>query len=185
MHNGMLRVNGEKMSKSLGNFLTVRDALAKAPAEAVRLLLLHTHYRAELDFTDAALDEARRELDRWYRALEHTPTGAASGEPASEVPEPVLEALCDDLNTPLAIARLHPLADAALAGDATAAAGLAAAGGVLGLLQQQPAVWFHGGARQAARKNRDFARADAIRKELEGMGIVLEDGPRGTIWRRA
>ena len=73
MHNGMLRVNGEKMAKSLGNFLTVRDALARAPAEAVRLLLLRTQYRAELDFSDAALEESRRELDRWYRALDRTP----------------------------------------------------------------------------------------------------------------
>ncbi len=192
MHNGMLLVNGEKMSKSLGNFFTVRDVLAKAPGEAVRLLLLRAHYRSALDFTDAALAETRRDLDRFYRALERHP-GVEAGAP----PDAVMEALCDDLNTPLVISLMHGLADAALAGDATAAAGLKAAGALMGVLPLAPEAWFRGDGddsadieaaiaeRLAARKARDFARADAIRAELLGRGIVLEDGSGGTIWRRA
>ncbi len=190
LHNGMLLVDGEKMSKSLGNFRTVRDVLAEAPAEAMRLLLLRAQYRAELDFSAAALAEARRELDRFYRALErHAPANA----PPTQA---VLAALCDDLNTPAALAAMHALADAALAGDAAAASGLRAGGALLGLLQADPAAWFRGGddgaaiealiaERLAARRGRDFARADAIRAELAAQGVVLEDGPGGTTWRRA
>ncbi len=192
MHNNMLVVHGEKMSKSLGNFIVLRDLLGRAPGEAARLLLLRTHYRATLDFTEAGLDDARRELDRFYRALERHP-GAAAGA----TPETVLDALCDDLNTPLALARMRALADAALAGDADAASGLLAAGSLLGLAQAEPAAWFRGGAddgaeieamiaaRAEARKARDFGRADDIRKELAERGVVLEDGPSGTTWRRA
>jgi cysteinyl-tRNA synthetase len=190
LHNGMLQVNGEKMSKSLNNFFTLRDVLARAPAEAVRLLILRTHYRAVLDFTDAGLAESRQELDRFYRAMERTP---AEGQ--TPVPSSVLDALCDDLNTPAAIAALRALADAALAGDAQASAELRAAGGLLGLLQKSPDAWFRGGEsaaieaaieeRLAARRARDFARADAIRAELAGQGVLLEDSASGTTWRRA
>ncbi|HTI02580.1 MAG TPA: cysteine--tRNA ligase [Acidisoma sp.] len=193
MHNGMLLVNGEKMSKSLGNFRTVQDVLSLAPGEAVRFLLLRSHYRASVDFTEAGLAEARRELDRFYRALSrHAPSFAE--EPAA-VPSEVMEALCDDLNTPAAIAALHNLADRAIAGDALAAAGLHAAGRVLGLLQSEPDAWFHGDVdaaaveaaiaeRIAARASKNFARADAIRAELLAQGIALEDNAGGTSWRR-
>ncbi len=187
VHNGMLVINGEKMSKSTGNFVTIRDVLAKVPAEAARFLLLKTHYRSLLDFSDTALVEARRELDRFYRALERAPAEAG------EVPASVIDALCDDLNTPLAISEMHALSDRAMAGDAGAAAGLRATGGLLGVLQDPN--WFHGDGdnaaidaaiaeRIAARKGKDFARADAIRKDLEAQGIMLEDSAQGTIWRR-
>jgi cysteinyl-tRNA synthetase len=190
LHNGMLNLNGEKMSKSLGNFFTIRDVLDRAPAEAVRLMLLKSQYRGTLEFSDTGLAEARGELDRFYRALARAPAGE---EP---VPGPVLDALCDDLNTPLALAALHKLSDDAMAGDPAAAAGLRAGGALLGLLQADPAAWFQGGDdataieaaiadRIAARRARDFARADAIRAEWLARGVAFEDRPDGTTdWRR-
>ena len=188
LHNAMLLVEGEKMSKSLGNVLTIGEVLADAPAEALRLLLLGTQYRAVLNFTQAGLAEAKQTLDRFYRALARAP--------AETAPAPAfLAALCDDLNTPRAISVLHALADDALAGDDAAASALRASGAMLGLLQSDPGAWFHGGAdsariealiteRLAARKARDFARADAIRVALAAEGIVLEDSAAGTTWRR-
>jgi cysteinyl-tRNA synthetase len=217
MHNGMLQLSGEKMAKSVGNFFTVRDILAKARGETIRLLLLRTHYRSLLDFSDQGLVEAKRELDRFYRALEQAPgddPGAAPGDISraapGDIPPQVLEALCDDLNTPLALSAMHVLADAAMTGDRAAASSLRAAGSVLGLLQQAPSAWFKGVSgglntsqdeqaagtaaaaeieaaiadRLAARKVRDWRRADAIRAELAAKGIQLEDGPKGTTWRR-
>jgi cysteinyl-tRNA synthetase len=203
----------------------VRDILAKARGETIRLLLLRTHYRSLLDFSDQGLVEAKRELDRFYRALEQAPgddPGAAPGDISraapgdirraapGDIPPQVLEALCDDLNTPLALSAMHVLADAAMTGDRAAASSLRAAGSVLGLLQQAPSAWFKGVSgglntsqdeqaagtaaaaeieaaiadRLAARKVRDWRRADAIRAELAAKGIQLEDGPKGTTWRR-
>ena len=193
VHSGMLLNEGEKMSKSLGNFATIRDVVARHPPEAVRLMLLRAGYRGPLDFSEAGLHEARGELDRFYRALERAPGGVDAPGP---MPQGVLDALCDDLNTPEALAALHTLADRAMAGDAAAGAGLRAGGALLGLLQQDTAAWFQGDgdaeveaamqARIDARRARDFKRADAIRQEWLARGIAFEDRPDGTsTWRRS
>ncbi|OAG78211.1 Cysteinyl-tRNA synthetase [Acetobacter malorum] len=192
VHNAMLLVEGEKMSKSLGNFLTIRDVLKQAPAEALRLLLLGAHYRSTLNYTQAGLQESRKVLDRFYRAL------AAGPVPEVAPSEALMKALAEDLNTPMAIAELHALAGQALAGDRQAAGALKSGAGMLGLLQEDPEKWFKGdisdedaeidaliAERAAAKKARDFAKADALRDQLQGQGIVLEDTKDGTIWRRA
>ncbi|GAB6853682.1 cysteine--tRNA ligase [Asaia astilbis] len=191
LHNAMLLSNGEKMSKSLGNFFTIREVLTRAPAEALRFLILSAHYRSVLDFTWEKLEEAKRILDRFYRALEKTPP-ADNGT----VPDTFMQALCDDMNTPLALSSLHPLADAALAGDREAASSLRACGNLIGLLDNTPEGWFRSGSddvaidaliaqRAVAKKTRDFALADSIRAQLAEQGIILEDTAQGTSWRRA
>ena len=186
MHAGMLLSGHEKMSKSLGNFYTIREVLERAPAEAARMLLLRAQYRSTLEFSFEALRETQGDLDRFYRAV-----GDAA---AGDVPGAVMAALCDDLNTPAAFAAMHELAGRALAGDRAAASGLKAAGGLLGLLQSGD--WFTRGVdaaaveaaiaeRIAARKGRDFARADAIRAEWLARGVAFEDKAGGvTEWRR-
>ena len=187
VHNRMLLVNGEKMSKSLGNFLVLHEVLENAPGEAVRFMLMRAHYRQTLDFSDTGLVEARKELDRFYRALEMHP----GVEAAKAMPEEVMGPLLDDLNTPGAIAGLHKLADLAIAGDAVAAAGMRAAGQVLGLFNLAPEEWFAGGidqtvkalaeSRVAARKAKDFMESDRIRDLLlQEHGVIIEDGPGGT-----
>ena len=202
LHNGFLSVNGEKMSKSLGNFFTVRDLLAKAPGEAIRLCLLSAHYRAPLDWTDDALSQARQVLDRLYGALRQVGPGAV----ASTIPMAVRAALEDDINTPKAIAELHELAGRLNKASGTEcdslAADLRAGGQVLGLLQADPETWFkwqpEAGAgltdaaiealiagRNDAKKARNFTEADRIRDELKANGVALEDTPGGTKWRRS
>ncbi len=199
MHNGFLIVNGEKMSKSLGNFFTIRELLAEAPGEALRLVLLSSHYRQPVNFTREALQNAKATLDRWYGALR---LADALPAPKTEtVPEKVEAALCDDLNIPQAIAEIHEIVSALYAAkdDATRTtlkADLLAAGHALGLLYQDIDAWFKGDAdeamitqaiadRIAAKKAKDFARADQIRADLLAQGIILEDGPSGTTWRKA
>jgi len=187
MHNGFLNISGEKMSKSLGNFLSLHELLDQYPGEAIRLLLLTAHYRQPLDFTPEGLQNAKATLDRWYGQLRGKPV-----TPANTVPQSVEDALSDDLNTPLAISAVHQLDDPAE---------LLAGARAIGLLQQDAEAWFRwtpagtGGpteaeieaaiaARQAARKAKDFKEADRLRDDLKAKGVILEDGPKGTTWKR-
>ncbi len=201
MHNGYVIVEGEKMSKSLGNFTTVRDLLAAAPGEAIRLTMLMTHYRQPLDWTAAGLGQARDTLNRLYGVLRNLAEVEVSArEPAADL----IAALEDDLNTPQAIAALHGIASEANkahdpADQARLKAALLGGGDLLGILHEDPEAWFRGSTdtaaaaeidtliaqREAARAAKDFAEADRIRDDLVDRGIVLEDGPGGTTWRRA
>jgi len=203
LHNGMLNMDGRKMSKSLGNVFRIDDVLANHPAEALRLALMSAHYRQPLDWTEGLIEQCVRTLDRLYGTLRDL---AAVDAQAGAIPDAVENALLDDLNTPQALAALSQIAADARradheAGRARLKAELLSGGLALGLLQQDPAAWFARGTagseldaaaidarvqeRHAAKQARDFARADAIRKELAEKGIEVEDTPAGPRWKVA
>lgn len=188
MHNGFLTVNGEKMSKSLGNFFTVHDLLQKWDGEVIRHALLSAHYRQPLDFTEELLAQSKAALDKTYLALRGYPTEAEPDVTAES-------GLLDDLNTPLALTKIHEWTTALNKHDYDAIDKIRSLGKILGLFQKDPEDWLQGGAdaemienkirdRYAAKKNKDFKTADAIRDELLASGIILEDNPHGTSWRR-
>ena len=205
LHNAYVDMEGEKMSKSLGNVRTVRELLASYPGEVLRFALLSAHYRSPLDFSGDGLDAARAQLDTFYAALRKHGACEPEAVPAEETE--VFSALLDDMNTPEAISKLHAVAGrlnkASTPTEAATAKGELLAGGrLLGILQSEPEAWFTQALssaasapsaeeiedliqeRLSAREQRDFARADEIRTLLDAQGVVLEDGPEGTIWRR-
>ncbi|SNB55189.1 cysteinyl-tRNA synthetase [Marinobacter sp. es.042] len=208
MHAGAIRVNKEKMSKSLGNFFTIREIMEKYPAEVVRYFLVSSHYRSQVDYSEENLAEAGRTLTRLYHALRGIVPAKAADVPESEHDERFAEAMDDDFNTAGAIAVLHAVAneinqhrrDGREDDAKQSAAILVRLGGVLGLLQQDPEAFFQadtGGelsaediealiqARADARKAKNFAEADRIRDELLEKGIILDDSREGTTWRKA
>ncbi|MEE4660738.1 MAG: cysteine--tRNA ligase [Halieaceae bacterium] len=204
MHNAYVDIDGEKMSKSLGNVHTVRELLADYPGEVLRFALLSAHYRSPLNFSGDLLDQSRAVLDGFYAALREVETVPVDVDVVL-AQEPFYAALLDDLNTPQAISEMHALAKALNKAEDEAAqamlkARLLAAGNLLGVLQSLPSDWFQAGQaedisaqaveaaiaeRQAAKDARDFARADEIRDTLKSQGVLLEDSAGGTTWRRA
>ena len=205
LHNGYLRSEGKKMSKSLGNFYTVKELLGAGErekmwrGESIRLMMLSTHYRQPLDFTKSGVDNAKKKLDRWYRALSDVDFEDGLSTTG------IVEALCDDLNTPRAVAIMDALCGSISVGRdgvLDAKRDLRAGASLLGLLQYSSESWFQGGGvsesregggdiesliaqRLVARGDRDFDTADSIRQSLLDRGVVLEDKPDGTtVWRR-
>src|SRR6476661_10738763 len=193
MHNGFLQVEGEKMSKSLGNFVTIHELLRDWPGEVVRATMLQTQYRQPINWTVAGLREAQKNLDHWYELTADVRPGYLCAD--------VLDALYDDLNTPKAFAALHELRSEAAKGSKSATEGLKASAQLIGLLQLPADEWraFRPAsvsidetkivnlieARAAARAAKDFKESDRIRDELAAMGVVLKDSKDGTIWEIA
>ena len=203
IHNAMLNMNGEKMSKSLGNIFYIRDFLDKHPGEVLRLALLSGHYRQPLNWTDDTINQARSILNRLYRVLNKVKNIESNQELLSAPPNKVLDALCDDLNTSKALAELNEIAGKLSSCSNNEIpdfkAQLQASGNVLGILQESPEDWLGIGQitgdidknkveslikeREEARLSKNFDRADQIRLELSDMSIEIEDTPKGTIWR--
>jgi len=193
VHNGFLQVEGEKMAKSLGNFVTIRDLLKDWPGEVIRLTMLLTHYRQPLHWTTNALRESQRTLDHWYELT----AGAAPGILSADV----TGALADDLNTPKVIASLHELRTEVAKGDTGACGSLKASAQLIGLLQQAAVQWANFrpasiaidenkvtsliAARNAARQAKNFRESDRLRDELAKMGVVVKDTKEGTTWEIA
>jgi cysteinyl-tRNA synthetase len=200
MHNGFVRVDNEKMSKSLGNFFSVREVLARYDAEVVRFFIARAHYRSEVNYSDQNLDDAKAALTRLYTALKAVPAKAGGIDWKLPHSARFRDAMNDDFNTPEAIAVLFELANELnRSRSETAAAQLKSLAGVLGLLQRDaeeflrgdlPAGWTVArieemiAARAAAKKARNYAESDRIRDEVLAAGIIFEDGPAGTTWRR-
>jgi cysteinyl-tRNA synthetase len=198
MHNGFVRVDEEKMSKSLGNFFLIRDVLKRYDAEVVRFFILRAHYRSPLNHSDQNLDDARQALTRLYTALKGFDVAAAPVDWTDAHAKRYREAMEDDFNTPEAVAVLFDLANEVnRTRSENSARLLRSLGGTLGLLGRRSDSFLQGmavtpesvqnliDARLAARKAKNYAEADRIRKELEAGGVILEDGPQGTTWRRA
>ncbi len=201
LHNGMLNFGGSKMSKSVGNVSVLHELLEQHPPEALRYALLSAHYRQPLDWSDNLIEQSVKTLDRLYGTLRDLADVDAD---AGAIPEAIEAALCDDLNTPQALAELANIAGqarrtASPAERAALKSQLLSTGAALGLLQQAPEAWFNKGAgnsddariqalvdeRNAAKQAKNFARSDEIRKQLADEGILLEDTPQGVRWKRA